>query len=510
MYCHKCGQQILDGSAFCSKCGARVDAASATAAEQAASATAAAPAAAQGAHSSAAAATAHAAPAPAPATEAAQANPTQTASAADGKPGGQWRRRALLVAGVALLCLALGAGIGWLIVPSITARMARDAATEADSAQTGATLADAGRNAVPQAAAIATTASEAAAETAASAALAADDRVYQADVYESLTLRDAPSTDARAICLLPPYTTMCVIEPSDGQMVKVRTLDEGFEGYVNRDYITPEGAAMQRAGKAKPAQEASQAEFAVSSGATVYQADVYESLTLRSAPSQSAKAICLLPPYTRLYVIEKSSSGMALVQTADNNLVGYANSDYLTPEGAVMKRAGKQQPVSVAASAPVYYVDVYDYITLRKAASTSASAITYLPPFTAVSLLERSNGMARVYVLDTGAVGWVNADYLASSVSACVRAGKSSHSGGSSRSSSSGSGGTSVVIGGYYQANVNEFLTLREAASTSAGEIMKIPVGSWVCVLSIANADFCKVRVESTGDEGYVLTKYLY
>lgn len=143
----------------------------------------------------------------------------------------------------------------------------------------------------------------------------------------------------------------------------------------------------------------------------IYQADVYESLTLRTQPSTSAEAICLLPAYTEMYIIERTNDTMVKIITVENNLTGYVNKNYITPKGAIMERAGKSQPQSYSSSS-VYYANVDEFLTLRNAPSTSAEAIDYLPPYTAMYVLEWSGKMAKVIVVETGQTGYVNGDYI--------------------------------------------------------------------------------------------------
>ena len=143
----------------------------------------------------------------------------------------------------------------------------------------------------------------------------------------------------------------------------------------------------------------------------IYEADVYESLTLRTQPSTSAEAICLLPAYTQMWIIENTNDTMVKIVTLENNLTGYVNKNYITPQGAVMQRAGKSQP-QTSSNMTVCYANVEEFLTLRNAPSTSAEAIDYLPPYTAMYVLEWSGKMAKVVVVETGQTGYVNGDYI--------------------------------------------------------------------------------------------------
>lgn len=77
-------------------------------------------------------------------------------------------------------------------------------------------------------------------------------KTYVADVYQSLTLRESPSSNAKEIVGLPPMTHMEIIEYVSGTnyaYVEVTAGEhEGYKGYVNTDYITPLGESTIRAG----------------------------------------------------------------------------------------------------------------------------------------------------------------------------------------------------------------------------------------------------------------------
>lgn len=233
---------------------------------------------------------------------------------------------------------------------------------------------------------------------------------------------------------------------------------------------------------------------------TVYLADVYESLTLRESASVSSKAVYLLEPGTRMQIVERTNETMVRIRTVDNDLEGYVNAEYIAPEGTVMRRLGKQKE-TVAVNQTVYYADVYDYLTLRNAPSTSAGEIGYLPPYTAMYVTGRAGKMSQVYVLETGQTGYVHSDYLVADPNACIRAGK--------KYQQREPVGGAVFTGAYYQANVNEYLTLRDIPSTAGNEIAKLPAGTWMWVEEISNSEFCRVQVADNGYVGYVMTKYL-
>ena len=232
----------------------------------------------------------------------------------------------------------------------------------------------------------------------------------------------------------------------------------------------------------------------------VYIADVYEYLTLREAPSTMAKAICLLPPYTEMYITEFTNDTMVRVITLSDQYTGYVNRNYIVPKGSSTQRAGRSQSSQPPAGTTIYYADVYDYLTLRNDASTSAGEIDRLLPFTAMYVHDWTNGMAYVTVVDTGQQGWVNAGYITDDPNNTVRAGKSK---------SSSATGHGFSVGNYCFADVNEYLTLRDAPSTSAGELARLPDDTMMVILELTNDTMMKVQVVSTGQVGYVNRKYV-
>ena len=231
----------------------------------------------------------------------------------------------------------------------------------------------------------------------------------------------------------------------------------------------------------------------------VYIADVYESLTLRNAPSTSAAALCLLPPFTELYITEFTNDTMVKIITIGTEYTGYVNKNYLARKGAVTQRAGKSKPA--ASTGPIYYADVYDFLTLRNAPSTSAGEIDRLLPFTAMRVESWTNGMAYVTVLETNQTGYVNGDYITADPNSTKRAGKSK--------SPVNMTGHGFSVGNYCFADVKEYLTLRNAPSTSAGELARLPDDTMMVILEICNEKMMKVQVVSTGQVGYVNRNYV-
>ena len=201
-----------------------------------------------------------------------------------------------------------------------------------------------------------------------------------------------------------------------------------------------------------------------------------------------------------MYITEYTNDTMVRVITLGDQYAGYVNRNYIVPKGSPTQRAGRSQSSSPSAGATIYYADVYDYLTLRNDASTSAGEIDRLLPFTAMYVHDWANGMAYVTVVDTGQQGWVNASYITDDPNNTVRAGKSK---------SSSTTGHGFSVGNYCFADVNEYLTLRDAPSTSAGELARLPDDTMMVILELTNDTMMKVQVVSTGQVGYVNRNYV-
>ena len=280
------------------------------------------------------------------------------------------------------------------------------------------------------------------------------------------------------------------ITPKDPTPTYIPTVQPGNEDSVATDPSTSSDTA-----KADHPDTAAESVAATSVDNIVYIADVYESLTLRNAPSTSAAALCLLPPFTELYITEFTNDTMVKIITIGTGYTGYVNKNYLARKGAVTQRAGKSAPTT-SSSDPVYYADVYDFLTLRNAPSTSAGEIDRLLPFTAMRVHSWNNGMAYVTVLETNQTGYVNGDYITTDPNSTKRAGKSP--------STINMTSHGFSVGNYCYADVKEYLTLRNAPSTSAGELARLPDDTMMVILEICNEKMMKVQVVSTGQVGYV------
>ena len=160
---------------------------------------------------------------------------------------------------------------------------------------------------------------------------------------------------------------------------------------------------------------------------------------------------------------------------------------------------------------PIYYPDVENYLSLRSGPSTDSSRKEKIYPGTPLIVLGYENGMAKVRVKDTGETGYVNSDYIKPEGSS----GSSKSSSSSSSSGNSGSSGSKTSYdsdlrpGMTAYANVKEFLSLREGPSTSSDVITRLPDWTEFTILDYPEGKMVHVRVEETGETGYVHIDFL-
>ena len=154
---------------------------------------------------------------------------------------------------------------------------------------------------------------------------------------------------------------------------------------------------------------------------------------------------------------------------------------------------------------PIYYPDVENWLSLRSGPSTDAPMINKLYPGTPLMVLGFENGMARVRVPGTDEEGYVNANYIKPADSSD----NSNSSGSSSSSSSKSSSDSDLKPGMTAYANVKEYLSLREGPSTSSDVIDKLPDWTEFTILDYPEGKMVHVRVEETGQTGYVHIDFL-
>ena len=140
---------------------------------------------------------------------------------------------------------------------------------------------------------------------------------------------------------------------------------------------------------------------------------------------------------------------------------------------------------------PLHVVGCEEFITLREEPSTGAKAIVQIPLGALVTCYEYTeNGFARVYY--GGCFGFVQAQYLSEV--------------------NPETGGEWCIP--MYVANCNEFISLREDASTSSDCMQRMPLGAQVeCYLRTVDGPQPMENVGYPGSEGvqrgYALSRYL-
>ena len=153
----------------------------------------------------------------------------------------------------------------------------------------------------------------------------------------------------------------------------------------------------------------------------------------------------------------------------------------------------------------IYYPDVENYLSLRTSPSTDAPLKNKIYPGTPLIVLGYENGMAKVRVEGTDEEGYVNANYIKKAGSS----GSKSSSGSSGSSSSKSSSNYGLEPGMTAYANVKEYLSLREGPSTSSDVITTLPDWTEFTILDYPEGKMVHVRVEETGQTGYVHVDFL-
>lgn len=212
-----------------------------------------------------------------------------------------------------------------------------------------------------------------------------------------------------------------------------------------------------------------------------YYADVYDSLAVHSSPDVNASIIATVPPYGRMRYIT-SSGYMYQIRVDSTGVVGWVDSNFLVDDTANCVRAGRQtsQTEETPTQEIYYYADVYDNLSVRSAANTSASVIARVPPFGKLLYISRLGKMYKVKVVNTGVIGWVNSEYLASNTNYCVRAGKrkpSTSKSSSRKSSSRKSSTTRYSTGSSFYIVATSPANIRRSPYTSSTKITDVDAG---------------------------------
>lgn len=217
---------------------------------------------------------------------------------------------------------------------------------------------------------------------------------------------------------------------------------------------------------------------------TLYVVNCKENITLRNSPSTSAGEIVKIPLGAAVSFVENASNGFYKVSYNGNT--GYALASYLSEEPGRYDEYSNNDVVGT-----LYVVNCKESITLRTSPSKSAKEITQIPLGAAVGFINiASNGFYKISY--NGNVGYALDAYLAESY-------------GDTEGDEYDYGYDGPPIGEVV--NCRESITLRAAPSTSAGEVLQIPLGAIVTVYEEYNGFYL---IDYNGHEGYVLADYIY
>jgi hypothetical protein len=172
-------------------------------------------------------------------------------------------------------------------------------------------------------------------------------------------------------------------------------------------------------------------------------------------------------------------------RTQENSVVNgntVKKNDDTSPSATPSKPSASMSNTNVVAT--YYVVNCQKSITLRSEPSTSASEITQIPFGKAVGFIETAdNGFSKINY--DGLVGYGLSSYLS----------------GDKPSARKTERRWAQVV------NCEEWITLRSSPSTSAGFLVRIPLGAYVTCLGDAGNEF--YEVEYDGKHGYALKAYL-
>lgn len=190
----------------------------------------------------------------------------------------------------------------------------------------------------------------------------------------ALNLRNAPSTSAGVITVMPDGATVSLVGETSNGFSKVSW--NGSTGWAASIYLSSGGSDDGGSGNG--------------TFATVFDG----SLNLRSGAGTGYGVVLVLPDGARVELTGSTSNGFS--QVIYQGTTGWASSQWLTTGGS-----------SSGSTATV----IDGSLNLRSSASTSASVLAVMPDGATVTLLgQSSNGFAKVRY--NGTEGWAFAAYL--------------------------------------------------------------------------------------------------
>ena len=204
-------------------------------------------------------------------------------------------------------------------------------------------------------------------------------------------------------------------------------------------------------------------------------------LNLRQSPSYNARVLDYYyngVPCTLLGLY----NGWYLVRV--DGVVGYFRQEYIRQ----MTRVASDEVATVQTPNNTG-------LNLRAGPGTQYTSIRQFKGGTYVMVLQKGNGWWKVSV--DGYVGYMNASFLKDGIL------KPDFSTGGSTDNNTGTGYATVN-----NPRSNQVLNLRESASTTSRVLGQFGNGTRVTVLG-QGLEWCKVRVNNTGEEGYMMSDYL-
>lgn len=209
-----------------------------------------------------------------------------------------------------------------------------------------------------------------------------------------------------------------------------------------------------------------------------------DSLSIRTKASMEGEVVDAYTKGTKVTCYETSGSW---TKVKYNGVYRYVSTKYLS---AKKPQATTSSSSSSSGSTYTRYVNVSDYLTIRKKASSSSASIGTYARGDKATCYGTSGGWTKVK--KSGVTGYVATSYLSTSK-------PSTSSSGSSSSSSSSSTYTRYV-------NASDYLTIRKKASASSTALGTYSRGEQVTCYGTSGG---WTKVKKNGTSGYVATNYL-
>jgi uncharacterized protein YgiM (DUF1202 family) len=327
-----------------------------------------------------------------------------------------------------------------------------------------------------------------------------------AKTTDYLNLRQGPGTNTKVILTLIKNATLTILDNSDSQWAKVRTVS-GYVGYCFKQYLSFSGSGSTSSS---------------SSGIT---AKTTTALNMRNGPSLGNGIITVLKTGTSLTVLDNSNRDWVKVQTS-NGKSGWCYRQYLAISGAASSTSSNSSTGSSLTATTT------DYLNLRTGGGLNYRIILTMTKGATITVLDNSNPSWVKVRTASGTEGWCSRDYLkisgstsssgsSSSTAASSKPSSSSSSSSSSSTSSASSGSSTSSTSTSSEStstvttpkltgalvHVNDLLRLRSGPSTSYKILGYLNNGTYLTVLEAPKNNWIKVKWGST--VGYVSTDYV-